>query len=69
MADAADFASLLEEEQRQAAIARATAAAPGRGPTMWYCEDCLQAIPEARRKALPSCTRCVECQSMVEARQ
>lgn len=65
MVDNADIASLLEEEARQAALA-AFRPAPGRPPALWYCEDCLIAIPEARRIASPSCTRCVDCQAMVE---
>lgn len=30
------------------------------------CEDCGEPIPEARQKAVPGCTRCVECQSEFE---
>lgn len=30
------------------------------------CEDCGIAIPEARRKAVPGCTRCVFCQTYHE---
>lgn len=69
MVDAVDLASLLEEQQREAAIADVAAQAPGRAPALWYCEDCLIAIPEARRIAAPSCTRCIDCQTMVEGRR
>jgi len=31
------------------------------------CEDCDAPIPERRRKAVPGCTRCVECQAEIEA--
>lgn len=65
MADAADFASEREEMIRAAAMAARPA--PGKAPALWYCEDCLIAIPEARRIAVPSCTRCVDCQAMAEA--
>ncbi len=27
-----------------------------------YCMDCDDEIPEARRKAMPGCCRCVDCQ-------
>lgn len=30
------------------------------------CEDCGEPIPEARRRAIPGCRRCVACQTMHE---
>lgn len=30
------------------------------------CIDCGEPIPEARRLAVPGCTRCVECQQFTE---
>lgn len=30
------------------------------------CQDCGEEIPEARRKAMPGCTRCVGCQGQHE---
>ena len=36
----------------------------GSGPG--ECEDCGEEIPEGRRKALPGCTRCVQCQQELE---
>ncbi len=30
------------------------------------CEDCGEPIPDARRRACPSCTRCVRCQAEFE---
>jgi phage/conjugal plasmid C-4 type zinc finger TraR family protein len=30
------------------------------------CEDCGEAIPEKRRRAVPGCRRCVECQMDLE---
>lgn len=32
----------------------------------YKCEDCGSPIPEARRKAVPGCTRCVLCQAYFE---
>lgn len=63
--DAADRMVDLQEALRAKAMA-VPHIAPGRRPSLWYCEDCLEAIPEARRLALPSCTRCIACQAMVE---
>jgi len=31
-----------------------------------YCEDCGGDIPEARRRVVPGCTRCIECQKLFE---
>jgi phage/conjugal plasmid C-4 type zinc finger TraR family protein len=33
------------------------------GPGLAECEDCGQAIPEARRRAVPGARRCIACQS------
>ena len=30
-----------------------------------YCEDCNILIPAKRKKAIPSCTRCVDCQELI----
>ena len=30
------------------------------------CVDCGEKIPEARRKAMPGCIRCVECEALIE---
>lgn len=34
----------------------------GRGQSLAECEDCGEAIPEARRNAVPGVRRCVACQ-------
>ncbi|HVY45630.1 MAG TPA: DksA/TraR family C4-type zinc finger protein [Minicystis sp.] len=34
-----------------------------RGESLLACEDCGEAIPEGRRRALPGVRRCVPCQS------
>lgn len=33
------------------------------------CTDCNAPIPEARRKAVPGCTRCVKCESAQELKK
>lgn len=35
-------------------------------PSAHWCIDCDAPIPEARRLAVPGCTRCVECQALAE---
>lgn len=30
------------------------------------CVDCGEVIPEARRKAVPGCARCIGCQTLFE---
>ncbi len=34
-----------------------------------YCEECENAIPAARRQAIPGVRLCVNCQSALEAQQ
>lgn len=46
------------------AIAAAKAGLAGEGSA--DCADCGDAIPEARRTALPSARRCVDCQAKFE---
>ncbi len=44
------------------AIRRARSRLP-QGPGLSECEDCGEAIPEARRSALPGARRCLACQT------
>ncbi len=44
------------------AVARARRGLP-RGESLTHCEDCGEAIPEARRQAVPGVRRCVACQA------
>jgi len=44
------------------AIKRARAQLPA-GPSLSHCEECGEAIPEARRQAVPGVRLCVECQA------
>jgi len=50
------------------AVLRARAATP-RGPSARYCDECGEAIPKARREALPGVRRCVACQSGHDAQR
>ncbi|MFH1027804.1 MAG: TraR/DksA C4-type zinc finger protein [Pseudomonadota bacterium] len=35
-------------------------------PQPLHCEDCGEMIPEARRRAVPGCKRCLSCQTEFE---
>lgn len=50
------------------AIKRARAGLPS-GPGRTHCEECDEAIPEARRRALPGVRLCVRCQGERDAEQ
>ena len=39
------------------------------GEGLTHCEQCEEAIPEARRKAIPGVRLCISCQSALEKRQ
>ncbi len=39
------------------------------GESRTHCEHCEEAIPEARRKAIPGVRLCIDCQSNLEKQQ
>jgi len=60
------------QEQIDASIADAVERARaqlGRGASLSHCEECEEAIPEARRLAVPGVRRCVRCQEQEDAAQ
>ncbi|MDM3294440.1 TraR/DksA family transcriptional regulator [Citrobacter sp. Cc139] len=67
MADIVDNASTLEDLQRDAALSMHRLNHSAVSAT--HCEECGDNLPEARRKAYPGCTMCVECQSNMELRK
>lgn len=67
MADIIDNASTLEDLQRDAALSMHRLNHSAVSAT--HCEECGDNLPEARRKAYPGCTMCVECQSNMELRK
>ncbi|EKN47554.1 MULTISPECIES: TraR/DksA family transcriptional regulator [Pseudomonas syringae group] len=70
MADIADFANDLVQERIDQALAARLAAKPSlRIHSFLFCETCEEAIPDARRMALPGCTQCLTCQSLLELRE
>jgi phage/conjugal plasmid C-4 type zinc finger TraR family protein len=67
MGDLVDHAQAREQELIDEAIARQAAATP-RGPSRTDCIDCSDPIPVERRKAVPGCKRCVDCETYNELR-
>ena len=60
------------QEQIDATIADGVEQARNRlpkGKSLTHCEECEEAIPEMRQKAIPGVRLCVECQSEVEQEQ
>lgn len=66
MADVADKGSAYARRDLEGRIARIRSDAAGTGEGPRECEDCGEPIPEARRQAVPGCTRCVRCQEKFE---
>ena len=64
MSDLIDRAA--EEEALFLAEALSKHPAPKTTGSYSHCEDCGGPIPEARRKAVPGCTRCIVCQTYLE---
>ena len=65
MTDHFDRAAALELEQRTAALAAHTARQPAE-PGLIQCMDCGDEIPAARRAAMPTARRCIDCQNAHE---
>jgi phage/conjugal plasmid C-4 type zinc finger TraR family protein len=64
---AIERAEAFEQRQRDAAVARIQNALAGVGED--FCLTCGERIDAARRAALPSAKRCVDCQGKVEKRR
>lgn len=62
--DEADRAQLSSDMHLAAALSRHRPRPDT--PTALECEGCGEAIPEARRLAVPGCERCVDCQERLE---
>lgn len=62
-----DQASALETMMREQAIQAHRINRDAVSAT--YCVECDEKLPEARRKAYPGCTMCVECQGEMEFRK
>lgn len=66
MIDQIDRANEIAQAERDAGVRKIVMAVAGEG--LADCEDCSDAIEEARRKAVPSARRCVGCQAAAERR-
>jgi len=69
MVDQFDRAQELDARYRQQALdqqARRAAADHGQQRGRSHCIDCGEAIPEARRRSVAACIRCIECQTLFE---
>lgn len=65
--DFADRASALSDLYTANALAaRAARSEAEVKESATECEDCGEAIPEARRKAVAGCARCTECQEIYD---
>ena len=60
-----DRAQELEVLHREAALASFAASLPN-GESLSHCEDCAEPIPEARRRIVHGCRRCIPCQELAE---
>ena len=67
MVDFADQASMASQGLLADALAkRARERMSASAESAHDCEDCRDEIPEARRKAVPGCTRCTKCQTIYD---
>lgn len=66
-ADDLDRATAVEAAAVMGGVSDVLARMQGKGQD--DCEDCGFEIPKARRVAAPWAIRCVECQSLLEARR
>ncbi|MBR8301700.1 TraR/DksA C4-type zinc finger protein [Burkholderia dolosa] len=63
-----DHASDIEEQYRALAIAAATRPGRSTAESEAFCQNeaCGESIPEERRRAVPGCRFCIECQERRE---
>lgn len=69
MADLIDDANEHAEHLLQQALAQHQRRAGSQATSAEWCEGCGEAIPHARRVAVPGCQRCVDCQQVHEVRR
>ena len=65
--DEVDQAQLISDKYLAGEVARVRAVSSRADVIHLFCIDCGRMIPEARRKAVPGCERCVGCQGIAEA--
>ena len=60
-----EFGQLQAYHFSEDRVAAFRAAIP-KGPSLEECLDCGEAIPEARRRAVAACQRCIDCQTIYD---
>ena len=58
----------IDDSVREA-VDRARRNLPANTVSLTHCDECAQAIPEARQKALPGVQFCVQCQTQLDKQQ
>ena len=67
MNDFADNGGITTQQYLDVELMRVKRALPAKNdPETIYCEECEEIIPKARRKAMPGCRLCVQCQEELE---
>lgn len=61
----AELAQILSLQRSFKAIEEVRARL-GSGPSNSHCEECGEAIPEARQKVIAGCKLCIDCQNYAE---
>lgn len=64
--DIVDHAQMAEAMHRESALERHRRTPPVASATHCEVSQCGVRIPEARRRAIPGVTRCVDCQARIE---
>ena len=62
MSDIADIAQVEIDRENERAVINNKNLLQDSG--IIYCLDCEEKIPEARKKAMPSAKRCIECEDL-----
>ena len=66
MADVVDQAQIETEMWNRAVLSEHQLSVQSGLVSAQYCDDCGCRIADGRRKAVPGCIRCVECQAEYE---
>lgn len=65
MPDIADLAQ-QHAELAELELAERIAGRQYKGASAQFCDDCDEAIPEARREAVRGCQTCMDCQELLD---
>lgn len=67
--DDCDLANRYADTLHKTALANQLSKNKTAGESLNQCRECEADIPEARRKAVPGCSRCITCQTDFEERR